>query len=429
MSPSSDMVDFLAELGWRELAAEQSDGLPERLARGPVSAYIGFDASATSLHVGHLLQVFLLTHLQRAGGRPVIVIGGATGMIGDPSGKSSERKLLDDATIAANAAAIRSQLEHFIDFSPGPTEPLMVDNREWLGRYTMLEFLREIGKHFSVPYMLAKDSVQARLSAGMSFTEFSYMTLQATDFLHLHRDRGVDMQMGGADQWGNITAGLELIRRVEGREEGEEPPAFGLVSPLLLTRSGQKMGKSERGAIYLDPTLTSPYEFYQYWLNDEDELAVQHLRWLTLLSAAEIDGVAEEHGAQPEARAAQRSLAFDLTARVHGRDEAERQVRVADAAFSDQPIRDPVVLDVLYEQVGGFELTDDVVRQGVMGTAIASGLFTSNGDARRAVAQGGLSVNGERMSALDQSLPELIEGRYLLVRVGKKRLAVGRRGA
>ncbi len=210
---------LLEELRWRGLVHLASEGLPERLARGPISAYIGFDASATSLHVGHLLQVFLLTHLQRAGGRPVIVIGGGTGMIGDPSGKSSERKLLDEATIEANSAALRRQLERFLDFSPGPAQPRMVDNRDWLARMSVIDFLRDIGKHFTVPYMLAKDSVQARLAAGMSFTEFSYQTLQATDFLHLHRHEGVDLQMGGADQWGNITAGLELIRRVEGRGE------------------------------------------------------------------------------------------------------------------------------------------------------------------------------------------------------------------
>lgn len=418
---------FLRELAWRGLIAEQSPGLAARLARRPIAGYIGFDASATSLHVGHLLQVFLLTHLQRAGGRPVVVVGGATGMIGDPSGKSSERKLLDDAQIAANAAAIRGQLERFIDFSPGPTEPLVVDNREWLAPYSMLDFLREVGKHFTVPYMLAKDSVQARLGAGMSFTEFSYMTLQAADFLHLHRDRGVDLQMGGADQWGNITAGLELIRRVEGREEGADPPAFGLCSPLLLTRSGVKMGKSERGAVFLDPALTSPYEFYQYWIGDEDELTVQHLRWLTLLDREQIEAIAAEQAAAPGERAAQRALAFDLTSRIHGQEEAERQVRVAEAAFSAATVTDSDVLDVLHREVGGFELTDELLAGDMVGLALSSGLFTSKGDARRAISQGGLTVGGERVSSADQTLPDLVAGRYLVVRAGKKRLAVGRR--
>jgi tyrosyl-tRNA synthetase len=419
--------DLLTELSWRGLVKEQSEGLPARLSRGPISGYIGFDASATSLHVGHLLQVFLLTHLQRAGGRPVVVIGGATGMIGDPSGKSSERKLLDDDSIRRNADAIKGQLERFLDFTPGPTEPLMVDNREWLGRYSMLDFLREIGKHFSVPYMLAKDSVQQRLHAGMSFTEFSYMTLQSADFLHLHRDRGVELQLGGADQWGNITAGLELIRRVEGREEGEEMSAFGLVSPLLLTRAGVKMGKSERGAVYLDPSLTSPYEFYQYWLNDDDQLVMEHLRWLTLLDSEQIAGIEAEHQARPEGRAAHRALAYDLTARIHGAEEADRQVRVAAAAFSGEAVTEPEVLDVLYREVGGFELTDEALRGDMLGLAIASGLFASNGEARRAIAQGGFSVDGRRVAAADESVPSPGPAGHLLVRAGRKRLSVGKR--
>ena len=221
MSAVSTPPDLLAELNWRGLIAEQSQGLEERLTKGPMSAYIGFDASARSLHVGHLLQVFMLTHLQRAGGTPFVVIGGGTGMVGDPSGKSTERQLLDDEQIRANSAAIKAQLEHFVDFSVGSNQAQMVDNREWLAEWRLLDFLRDIGKHFSVPYMLSKDSVQARLASGMSFTEFSYQTLQAADFLVLFRKRGVEMQMGGADQWGNITSGLELIRRSVGRTEGE----------------------------------------------------------------------------------------------------------------------------------------------------------------------------------------------------------------
>src|SRR3990172_5761642 len=302
---------LLAELSWRGLVAERSTGVEARLARGPISAYIGFDPSARSLPVGQLLQVFMLTHLQRAGGTPFVIVGGGTGMIGDPSGKSSERNLLDDDQIKANAAAIRAQLERFMDFSAGSNQVQMVDNREWLGRYGLIEFLRDIGKHFSVPYMLAKESVQQRLAAGMSFTEFSYMTLQAADFLRLYRTRGVELQMGGADQWGNITAGLELIRRVVGRAEGEEPPVFALCSPLLLTRDGVKMGKSEKGAVFLDAALTSPYDFYQYWLNDDDALVVQHLRWLTLMNAAEVAAIEAQHAASPEARPAQRALALD----------------------------------------------------------------------------------------------------------------------
>ncbi len=246
---------LLDELGWRRLIHLRSEGLEQRLAAGPISAYIGFDASATSLHVGHLLQVFLLTHLQRAGGRPVVLIGGGTGMIGDPSGKSSERVLLDAAAIERNSAALRAQLERFLDFSPGPSQPRMVNNLEWLGRMTMIDYLRDIGKFFTVPYMLAKDSVQARLAAGMSFTEFSYQTLQAADFLHLHQHEGVDLQMGGADQWGNITAGLELIRRVEnraadgrrGRERGPRAHRLRAVQPAVAQSGRREDGQVGEG--------------------------------------------------------------------------------------------------------------------------------------------------------------------------------------
>lgn len=417
--------DFLAEIEQRGLAQERSEGLAERCARGPISGYIGFDASARSLHVGHLLQVFLLVHLQRAGGAPVIVIGGATGMIGDPSGKSSERNLLDDATIEANAAALRRQLERFVDFSPGPAQARMVDNRDWLGGMSVITYLREIGKHFTVPYMLRKDSVQARLAGGMSFTEFSYMTLQAADFLHLHRAYGVDLQMGGADQWGNITAGLELIRRVEGREEGAESSAFGLGSPLLLTKAGVKMGKSERGAVFLDGALTSPWEFHQYWLNDEDELVIRHLRWLTLKSADEVAAIEAEHIAHPERRVAHRALARDLTARIHGEPEADLQERVAAAVFSGEPIADPDVLAVVHREVGGFSVPEGT--PGAIDLLVASGLATSRGEARRLVEQGGVTLNGERVGP-DSAIPAPIAGRWLVLRAGRKRLAVGRVG-
>jgi tyrosyl-tRNA synthetase len=418
---------LLDELRWRGLVADSSDGLARRLSRGPIAAYIGFDASARSLHVGHLLQVFMLTHLQRHGGTPYVVIGGGTGMIGDPSGKASERQLLDDEQIRANSAALRSQLERFVDFSAGPNQAQMVDNRDWLGDWRLIDFLRDIGKHFTVPYMLGKDSVQQRLAAGMSFTEFSYMTLQAADFLHLYRARGVEMQMGGADQWGNITAGLELIRRVVGRAEGEEPPAFGLCSPLLLNRAGQKMGKSEKGAVYLDPALTSAYEFFQYWLNDDDALVGQHLRWLTLLDADEIRALEERQQAAPEGRAAQRALALDLTSRIHGRDEARRQAELADALFSGAPIRDAAVLDALWTGTGGFEFGDDELAGGAVALALASGLAASRSEARRLIEQGGLSINDERVAGTDGPVPAAIDGRYLVVRAGRKRLAVGRK--
>jgi tyrosyl-tRNA synthetase len=419
--------ELLNELTWRGLVSESSQGVEARLAKGPISAYVGFDASARSLHVGNLVQGFVLTHLQRHGGTPYIVVGGGTGMIGDPSGKSSERNLLDDEQIRANSAAIQAQLERFVDFSPGANQAQMVDNREWLADWRLLDFLRDIGKHFSVPYMLAKDSVQARLSGGMSFTEFSYMTLQSADFLQLFRERRVEMQMGGADQWGNITAGLELIRKVVGREEGEEPPAFAMCSPLLLTRDGKKMGKSEKGAVYLDPTMTSPYDFFQYWLNDDDELVATHLRWMTLKAADEIYEIEEQHAKAPESRPAQRALAYDLTARVHGKEEADRQVRVADAAFSGEPITDPEVLDVLFDALDHYEFGPELGEAAALDLAVASGLVTSKSEARRLAQQGGLSMNGQRITDPADAVPELVGGRYLVLRAGKKRLVVARR--
>jgi tyrosyl-tRNA synthetase len=428
MSPSA----LLDELGWRGLIQLRTEGLEQRLEAGPVSAYIGFDASATSLHVGHLLQVFLLTHLQRAGGRPVVLIGGGTGMIGDPSGKSSERKLLDAAAIEANSTALKHQLERFLDFSPGPSQPKMLNNLDWLGRMSMIDYLRDIGKYFTVPYMLAKDSVQARLADGMSFTEFSYQTLQATDFLHLHQAEGVDMQMGGADQWGNITAGLELIRRVENREaegeddeEGHEPTAFGLCSPLLLNRSGQKMGKSEKGAVYLDDALTSPYDFYQYWINDDDEVVLDHLRWLTTMSREEVEAIGESHEAAPEQRLAQKAIAYDLTARIHGTEEAERQVVVASAAFATA-VEDPAVLAVLYDAVGGFEFGTEADEWTAIDVAVAAS-GSSKGEARRLISQGGLRINGQQLTDPAAAPPVLIGERYWWVAMGKKRRFVGRR--
>jgi tyrosyl-tRNA synthetase len=260
------------------------------------------------------------------------------------------------------------------------------------------------------------------------------MTLQAADFLHLYRERDVELQMGGADQWGNITAGLELIRRVEGHREradgaeGEEggEPAFGLCSPLLLTRTGQKMGKSESGAVFLDPTLTSPFEFYQYWLNDDDQLVGSHLRWLTLLSSDEVRRLEDEHTASPEARPAQRALAFDLTARVHGHDEAERQVEVARAAFSGQPITDPAIFDVLYAHLDHFEFSDSDLRGGALRLAVSSGLYPSISEARRQIQQGGFSINGERITSPDGAIPPPIGGRYLVLRSGRRHLRIGR---
>jgi tyrosyl-tRNA synthetase len=433
--PADGLPGLLDELRWRGLFHDATPGLAGRLATGrPLAVYNGFDPSGPSLHVGHLVPVMALVHLQRRGGRPVLLVGGATGMIGDPSGTSAERNLLDRATLDANAAAVRGQLERFLDFS-GPGGAAMVNNLDWLGEVSMLDFLRDVGKHFTVPYMLGKDSVQGRLAAGLSYTEFSYMLLQAADFRHLYRTLGVEAQMGGADQWGNITAGLELIRRsegagagsVEGATEGQEL-AHALALTLLLDSSGAKFGKTAAGtSVWLDPQRTSPYAFYQYWLDREDAEVGRLLRFFTLLDRPEIEELEAEQARRPEGRPAQRALARDLTARVHGENVADAAIRASEATFSPEPVRDPAVLATLHEAVDGFTFRDADVRGGALAFAVATGTFASNGEARRTIVQGGLSINDERVAGPDSPVPTPIAGEWLVVRVGKKRLRVGRR--
>ena len=328
---------------------------------------------------------------------------------------------------------IRSQLERFLDFTPGPGGALLVNNLEWLGDTGLIEFLRDVGKHFTVPYMLAKDSVQVRLDRGLSFTEFSYMLLQAADFEHLHRTMGVELQMGGADQWGNITAGLELIRRRAGLEASPDAAnaagdlAHGLAYPLLLTPSGTKFGKSEAGdSIWLDRDRTSPYTFYQYWLNTDDRDVGTHLRWFTLFDRDEVDRLERLLADAPERREAQRALAYDVTARVHGTEEAERVVAASDAAFAPGPLTDPQVLRTLHQDADGFDFSDEQRRDGVARFLVAAGLFGSLGEARRLIAGGGLTVAGVRVASPDDAVPEPVANEWLPVRIGKRTLRVGR---
>jgi tyrosyl-tRNA synthetase len=309
---------------------------------------------------------------------------------------------------------------------------MLVNNLDWLEPIRLIDWLRDVGKHFTIPYMLAKDSVQVRLDRGLSFTEFSYQLIQATDFEHLHRTMGVDLQMGGADQWGNITAGLELIRRRAGLTDeanrGMDEPAHGLAYKLLLSPSGAKFGKTEGGtSVWLDPTRTSPYAFYQYWLNTDDRDVGTYLRWFTLLSREEIEALEASTAARPEGREAQRALARDVTERTHGRDARAHAERVSAAAFSTEPIADPAILETLHDAVAGFAYTDADRAAGPLAIAVASGLFASAGEARRAIGQGGLSINDERMAAIDAAVPPAIADEWLIVRFGKRRLAVGRR--
>jgi tyrosyl-tRNA synthetase len=399
-------------------------GLPDRLASGrPIAGYNGFDPSADSLHVGHLVPIFGLIRLQRAGGRPYALVGGGTGMIGDPSGRSSERNLLDEATLARNVAAIHAQLERFLDFSPGAAQAVMVDNLDWLGQLSLIEFLRDTGKHFTVPYMLAKDSVQIRLERGLSFTEFSYMLLQAHDFAHLYRHHGVEMQMGGADQWGNITAGLELIRRTAAAEGVEESPAHGIAYPLLLSPSGAKFGKSEEGdSVWLDPARTSPYAFYQYWLNTDDRDVGTYLRWFTEFDRVRVEGLDDAVASRPEGREAQRALAFDITARVHGEAEARAAERRSTTLFSSSAA-DLLLEDLvaLRNSVPTFSLGEDALAT-ALGTAIGSAAYGSNGEARRGMQGGGFYVNDQRVTDPYGALPEPLHGRFWIVRIGKRNI-------
>jgi tyrosyl-tRNA synthetase len=417
---------LLEELRWRGMLHQHSNGLAERLATGePIKGYIGFDPTGSSLHIGSLVPIFGLIHLQRAGGTPVAVLGGGTAMIGDPSGRSAERLLLSRPTVEENIVGIQSQLSRFLDFD-GPNGAEVVDNYEWLSSYSLIRFLRDIGKHLTVPYMLAKDSVQVRLDAGLSFTEFSYMLLQAADFLHLYRSDGVELQMGGADQWGNITAGLELIRKEFGAGDGQDL-AYALSYPLLTNESGTKYGKTAAGtSVWLDPAKTSPYQFYQYWLDADDRDVGKFLRTFTLFDRARIEDLEAQMAAHPETRVAQKAVAYDLTTRVHGEDEAKKVLRVTEAAFSKEPIRDIDVLDVLFDNVDHFEFTAEDLAGGALRIAVASGQYTSNGEARRAIVQGGLSINDERVKAPEDAVPASIGSRYLVLRAGKKGLRIGR---
>jgi tyrosyl-tRNA synthetase len=433
-APDQASGGLLGELEWRGILHATTPGLPARLATGrPIAAYIGFDPSADSLHIGHLIPIFGLLRLQRFGGRPVAVVGSGTGMIGDPSGRSTERNLLDRPTLEANAAAIRGQLERFLDFAPGSGGAVMVNNLDWLDELSLIDFLRDTGKHFTIPYMLAKDSVQVRLDRGLSFTEFSYMLLQAYDFAHLYRTMGVEMQMGGADQWGNITAGLELIRRTSGVGEGDADdaaePAHGLAYKLLLSPSGTKFGKSDTGeSIWLDPARTSPYTFYQHWLNTDDRDVGTYLRWFTEFPREQIEGLEAEMASRPEVRSAQRALARDITVRTHGVDATERAISDSEAKFSADAITDPDALRSLYESSGGFTFESPSLAEGAAVLLSEAGLFTSRGEARRMIAGGGVTINGVRVTD-PAFVPEPVAGEWLDVRIGKRRREIGRRAS
>ena len=413
----------LFELAWRELLFQHTEGLAAALKRETVTGYCGFDPTASSLHVGNLVPVMGLVHLQRAGHRPIALVGGGTGMIGDPSGRSSERTLQTLETIAANADAIRAQLSRFLDFE-GPRVAKLLNNAEWLTSLSLLEFLRDTGKHFSINYMLAKDSVKSRLDGGISFTEFSYMLLQAHDYLELHRREGVTLQLGGSDQWGNITAGLELIRKTVGAE------AHALTLPLITNSNGTKFGKSEAGAIWLDAERTSPYQFFQFWMGADDRDVSRFLRYFTLLDREVIESLDTAVRSAPEKREAQRALAMDVTTRVHGDTAAQEAREVSALLFekADATLLSDGALQALRREIP-FAVYAPADDSGVSADGIdvyecltTLGFAASRGAAKRLLEQGGVSVNGSKLSAADRAVPHerLLRGRYLLVKKGAR---------
>jgi tyrosyl-tRNA synthetase len=420
-SPSYDLVE---ELRWRGLLHDAIPGTQELLNREQVTGYVGFDPTADSLHIGNLVPIMLLTHLQRAGHRPIALVGGATGMIGDPSGKSAERNLLDEATLRHNQACIRAQLERFLDFGSGPNGALMTNNYDWFGPFTLLGFMREVGKHISVSYMMAKDSVKNRLETGISFTEFTYQLIQGYDFCHLYAHHGCKLQMGGSDQWGNIVTGTELIRRREGGE------AFALVAPLVTKADGGKFGKTEKGNVWLAPERTSPYQFYQFWLNTTDDDAMRYIRIFTLLSRERIEELEREQEAAPHLRALQHALADEVTTRVHSAEELQMAKAASELLFgkgTEEMLRalpEAQLMQVM-DGVPTFEVSRALLAEGVALIdllAVNTSFFASKGEARKMVQAGGVAVNKAKMDRPEALIGtgHLINDRYLLAQKGKK---------
>lgn len=413
------------------MVQDMMPGTEEKLQQGMTSAYVGIDPTADSLHIGHLVSVMMLKHFQRAGHRPIALIGGATGMIGDPSMKSAERNLLDEATLRHNQDSIKKQLAKFLDFdSDAPNAAKLVNNYDWMKDYSFLGFIRDIGKHLTVNYMMAKDSVKKRLSGesstGLSFTEFSYQLLQGYDYLYLYQNEGVRLQMGGSDQWGNITTGTELIRR----KLGSEADAFALVCPLITKADGGKFGKTESGNVWLDRRYTSPYKFYQFWLNVSDVDAAKYIRIFTALSQEEIQAIEEEQAAAPHMRALQKRLAQEITIMVHSAEDYEAAVEASNILFGNATSDalkklDEDTLLAVFDGVPQFEVSKDALAEGVKAVDLFvenAAVFPSKGEMRKLVQGGGVAMNKEKLEAFDQVITtaDLLNDKYLLVQRGKK---------
>ncbi len=421
-------MNFVDELKWRGMIHDIMPGTEELLAKGQTTAYVGIDPTADSLHVGHLVSVMMMKHFQMAGHKPIFIIGGATGMIGDPSGKSQERNLLDEETIRKNMAGIKAQLSRFIDFnSTASNAAIMLNNYDWMKQFSFLDFIREIGKHITVNYMMAKDSVK-RLSSesaqGMSFTEFTYQLVQGYDFLHLRKNYGCMLQMGGSDQWGNITTGGELIRRKEGLD------AYGLTWPLMTKSDGKKFGKTESGNIWLDPERTSPYKFYQFWLNTTDEDAARYVKIFTILPPARIDALIAEHREAPHLRKLQKTLAKEITCLIHGEEAYNLALEASQILFGNatsetlRKIDENTFLSV-FEGVPQYEIAAADLKAGISIVdflADKTAIMSSKGEARRALKSNAIGINKEKVQGEETIIGEshLIDGKYILAQSGKK---------
>ena len=427
-------MNFVDELRWRGMLHQMMPGTEELLSSGMVTAYLGIDPTADSLHIGHLCGVMMLRHFQRAGHKPLALVGGATGMIGDPSGKSAERNLLTEDVLRHNVACIKQQLSRFLDFdSDAPNAAELVNNYDWMKDYSFLDFAREIGKHITVNYMMAKDSVKRRLngeaSDGLSFTEFTYQLLQGYDFLHLYESKGCRLQMGGSDQWGNITTGTELIRR----KLGADATAYALTCPLITKADGKKFGKTEQGNVWLDKRYTTPYKFYQFWLNVGDAEAERYIRIFTSLEREEIEHLIEEHRQDPGRRALQKRLGEEVTCMVHGRADYEMALEASNILFGRATKENLLKLDedtllAVFDGVPHYE----VAREQVIGAkavdllAGTTDVFPSKGEMRKMTQGGGVSLNKEKLQVFDRLLTEedLIDGKYIIAQRGKKNYAL-----
>lgn len=416
-------MDFISELEWRGMLHDMMPGLKEQLEQGSTAGYVGFDPTADSLHIGNLVPVMLLVHWQRSGHKPIALVGGATGMVGDPSGKTAERQLLDLDTLQANLAGQQAQLEKFLDFT-GDNAAEVVNNYDWFKEWNFLDFIREVGKHITVNYMMAKDSVKNRLESGMSFTEFSYQLVQGYDFYHLWKEKRCLVQMGGSDQWGNITTGTELIRRMGGGS------AFAVTAPLIKKADGSKFGKSEGGNIWLDKKRTSAYQFYQYWINAADEDAAKYLRIFTLKTREEIEAIEAEHAENPGARAMQKALAADVTTRVHSAEDLETALAASEILFGKstrdhlRALPETEFLSV-FSGVPQARVSRSTLESGVSVIDLltdVSGFLPSKGEARRALKENSISVNKEKVGEETVfSTEDLLNDRQLLLQRGKKK--------